>query len=178
MVLGDNVVGQLGNNFTTSSSVPVEVWGLTSGVTAIAAGGSYTCAVVNGGAQCWGYNGDGQLGNNSTTNSSVPVDVEGLTSGVTAVATAAGDFRACAIVNGGARCWGNNRWGQLGNDSTTNSSVPVDVEGLTSGVSAIAAGLAHTCAVVSGGAQCWGDNSGGQLGNDSTTSSLVPVQVR
>ena len=43
------------DNSTTDTYVPVAVSGLTSGVTAVAAG-SHTCAVVNGGAQCWGSN--------------------------------------------------------------------------------------------------------------------------
>jgi len=175
---GDNAYGELGSNSSTTSLVPVDVEGLTSGVTAIAAGGEHTCAIVNGGAQCWGDNLNGELGNNSsTTDSSVPVDVEGLTSGVTAIA--AGDYQTCAVVNGGVQCWGDNSEGELGNNflSTTNSLVPVDVEGLTSGVTAIAAGYGHTCAVVNGRAQCWGDNGNGELGNNFAANSLVPVDV-
>ena len=173
---GYNGFGQLGNNSTTNSSVPVAVSGLTSGVQAIAVGFNNTCAQANGGAQCWGYNNDGQLGNNSTTNSSVPVVVTGLTSGVLVIA--AGDYHTCALVNGGVQCWGDNNDGQLGNNSLTNSLVPVPVTGLTSGVQAIAAGRYHTCALlVNGGIQCWGYNNDGQLGNNSTANSLVPVQV-
>jgi alpha-tubulin suppressor-like RCC1 family protein len=68
--------GQLGNNSTSTSLVPVHVVDLVSvagSVSVIAAGGMSTCAIARGRAYCWGYNSYGQLGNNSTTNSSVPL---------------------------------------------------------------------------------------------------------
>ena len=175
---GYNTYGQLGNNSFTDSKVPVDVFGLTSGVASLGAGRSHTCAVTtSGGAKCWGYNSYGQLGNNSTFDSLVPVDVFGLTSGVASLEV--GSHNACAVtVSGGAKCWGYNGNGQLGNNSTIDSLVPADVYGLTSGVASLEMGGYHTCAVtVSGGAKCWGYNVNGQLGNNSTTQSSVPVDV-
>ncbi|WP_310566672.1 hypothetical protein [Hydrogenophaga sp.] len=174
---GNNGAGQLGDGSTTNSPVPVAVSGLGSGVRAIAAGSSHTCALTSAGAvKCWGNNYYGQLGDGSTTRSLVPVAVSGLDGGV--IAIAADDSHTCAHTSTGAQCWGENFDGKLGDGSTTNSPVPVAVSGLDSGVVAIDAGRYHTCVLTSaGGAQCWGDNSHGQLGDGSTTVRYAPVPV-
>jgi alpha-tubulin suppressor-like RCC1 family protein len=176
---GCNNAGQLGNSTKIDSHVPVQVQGLTSGVTAIAVSDDHTCAVVNGGVRCWGWNSEGQLGDGTTTESQIPVQVQGLTSGVTAVSTGYGF--TCAVVNGEAQCWGGNElYSTLGNSTVIKSPVPIQVQNLTSGVTAIAAGYIYSCAVVGGAAQCWGDtskNQRGQMGNGTTTGSPVPIQV-
>ena len=179
---GDDYYGELGNGATTGNQVsPVAASGLTSGVTAIAAGGYHTCALTTAGAvKCWGWDQSGELGNGATTGNQVsPVAVSGLTSGVTAIA--AGGYHTCAVTIAGAvKCWGSDDYGQLGNGATTGNQVsPVTVTGLLSGVTAIAAGRLHTCAVTNGGAvKCWGRDSTGQLGNGGSNSDqFVPAAV-
>lgn len=80
----------------------------------------------------------------------------------------AGDDHTCAVTTGGAlRCWGTNSFGQLGDGSTNESSTPVDVVGLGSGVVSVDTGGSTTCAVTAGAAAtCWGAGIG-----------LVPVTV-
>lgn len=154
---------------------PVDVPGLLSGVAAIAAGGATTCALTTrGGVKCWGDNMYGQVGDDSTVDKRVPVDVSGLSSGVTAISV--GWSHACALTTGGAvKCWGNNPVGGLGDGTKTDRSVPVDVVGLDSGISAIAAGGGHTCALTTrGGVTCWGE---GQAANANTFHTSVPVAV-
>jgi alpha-tubulin suppressor-like RCC1 family protein len=184
---GYNEFGQLGNNSTTQSNVPVAVdtSGVLSGktVSQISATGYKTCVLSEGKVYCWGRNNQGQLGNNSTTNSNVPVtvDTSGVLNGLTIDQIAAGALHTCALASGKVYCWGYNGQGQLGNNSTTKSSVPVAVNtsGVLSGltVTQIDGGNTHTCAIASGKAYCWGGNGYGQLGNNSTTDRKVPVAV-
>jgi signal peptidase I len=190
---GRNDRGQLGDGTTSDHSVPVQVVGaggvgtLTNAV-GIAAGNKHSCAAKDDGTVwCWGLNDKGQLGNNSTTNSSTPVQVVGAggVGTLTNVADiAAGLQYSCAAKDDGtAWCWGLNNKGQLGNNSTTDSSTPVQVVGAggvgtLTNVAEIAAGLQHSCAAKDDGtAWCWGLNDKGQLGNNSTTDSSTPVQV-
>jgi alpha-tubulin suppressor-like RCC1 family protein len=175
---GRNLNGQLGNNAEANSLIAVDVKGLSTGVTAIDIGGSHSCALTSAGSvKCWGWNSFGQLGTNSDANSLIPADVQGLPAGVVAVSL--GDNHSCALTSsGGVKCWGYNVFGQLGNDSKVNSLVPVNVEGLSTGVAALSIGADHSCALTSGGGvKCWGLNNGGQLGNNTFANSLVPSTV-
>jgi alpha-tubulin suppressor-like RCC1 family protein len=177
---GNNKYGQLGDGTKIDRWTPVDVVGLTSGAASIEAGGLDTCAVtIHGGAKCWGSNNRGRLGDGTTTDRSTPANVIGLFTGVTAIRTSdAGGAHTCALLtNGGLKCWGANVDGQLGDGTTTEAHVPVDVSGLTSGVSDVALGMWHTCAATSGGVKCWGDNSLGQLGNAMTTTQTTPAGV-
>jgi alpha-tubulin suppressor-like RCC1 family protein len=78
---GTNFSGQLGDRTNVNRSAPIDVFGLTSGVIAIAAGSAHTCALpARGAMRCWGTNFSGQLGDGTNVNRSAPVDVSGLPS--------------------------------------------------------------------------------------------------
>ena len=182
---GERADGRLGEGSLEAGDVttPTEVMGLTSGVTQVSAGGEHTCAVVNGGAMCWGEGGSGRLGHNEAANANAdkpsPTQVHGLAAGVTQIS--AGGEHTCAVVNGGAWCWGEGGAGQLGHNEgngTADKPSPTQVAGLTSGVTQISAGGEHTCAVMNGAALCWGEGGAGRLGNSGfETDRSRPMQV-
>jgi len=176
---GANRYGQLGDGTTNSSSTLVDVVGLTSGVTSIAMGETYTCALLNNSSvKCWGENHNGKLGNGTTgLGSFTPVDVEGLSSD--AIGLAGGQSHTCVLKSSGrVFCWGSNSSGQLG-DGTTGAAraAPIDVVGINSGATGLALGRYHSCAVVNGVAKCWGENRDGQLGDGSLGSATTPAYV-
>jgi len=150
---GKNNDGQLGNEGTTNSSTPVVVIGMDGGIAAISAGNKHTCAVQGDVLKCWGANNDGQLGNGTTTGSSTPGAVSGMkrhwwsqgSDGTTTIAAAF--MHTCALQGGSLKCWGANLLGQLGDGSTDDSSTPVAVSGMKSGVTAVATGHNYTCAI-------------------------------
>jgi len=175
---GDNRNGQLGDGTKVLRLVPTPVASLGSGVSAIAAGDSHTCALkATGAVMCWGNNSQGRLGDGTTAARLVPTPVARLSSGVSAIA--AGDSHTCALkATGAVVCWGNNHYGALGDRTTVDRLAPTPVAGLGSEVSDIAAGGGHTCALKATGAVvCWGNNNKGQLGDGTTVDRLVPTPV-
>ena len=160
------------------------------GVSSLDVGDAHTCAVIaaDGGVKCWGSDENMQLGLGKLdifTPFSSPVsvcetghyqfDCPPLT-GVSAVAAAGTHTCALMQATGGVKCWGT----RTGFGENGAGALPVDIAGLSSGVTAIAAGTNHACALMSDGTvKCFGDNSLGQLGDNQvcgmTTCSPATV---
>jgi alpha-tubulin suppressor-like RCC1 family protein/archaellum component FlaG (FlaF/FlaG flagellin family) len=122
-------------------------------------------------------------GNSASDTDTISVTVEGQTTEIIPVtggethAIAAGIAHTCAITaEGGVQCWGNNKYGQLGNGSNQGSNIPVDVLEVQGGTSIVAGGN-HTCLLSSNDVWCWGQNAQGQVGDGTTTDRNVPVKI-
>jgi alpha-tubulin suppressor-like RCC1 family protein len=159
---GDNYKGQLGNGTTSllGRNTPAQVSGLTA-ASAVAVGGNHALvAKQDGTVWAWGSNASGQLGDGTTTDRSAPVQVKGISNIRSLAAAAESGYAGHSIglkSDGSVWAWGNNDWGQLGDGTTTQSTVPVRVSGVT-GVTAIAAGWFLSAALRSDGTVwVWGE---------------------
>lgn len=173
---GDDIFGQLGDgNTNTRSPSPVDVKNLT-GVRAIAAGASFSCAIKDdGSALCWGDNLAGQLGTGNKTPSPTPVPVTGLSD---AIAISCGEAHACAVTGSGSvLCWGDGFNGQLGTGTSGESPTPAQVPSLDDMI-AVTAATRTTCALKRNGQVfCWGANEVGQLGSGAANPTPNPSPV-
>jgi alpha-tubulin suppressor-like RCC1 family protein len=172
---GSNNQGQLGNGGLGLGPLPVAN---IATIKSASYGADTGIALLKGGTVAdWGNNYYGELGNGTTVTtgcvcSEVPVAVPGLKH---VKAVAEGFVTSYALLNNGTvMAWGFNRFGNLGNGTTTDSDVPVKVSGL-SGVVAIFAGYFRAYALLSDGVVMgWGQQP---LGDGSGMGSNVPVAV-
>jgi alpha-tubulin suppressor-like RCC1 family protein len=167
----------------------------TGRTTAIAAGNSHTCAILdNSSVKCWGENSYGQLGlgdtddrgdgSNEMGDNLTTVD---LGTGRTARGITAGDSHTCALLdNASVKCWGYNFSGQLGQgvsdtdtrgDESGEMGDSLTAINLGSGITAksIVAGGSHTCALLDDNSvKCWGEAAKGQVGQEKGSDDKIP----
>ena len=174
-----NGVLGIGGSPPLLSEDPLEVE-LETGRTprALSVGATHSCAVLdNGTLVCWGENSSGQLGDGTSNVRSIPTEIT-LGDGRTATSVSAGVLHTCAILDNGAlNCWGENRQGGLGINSTTNQNSPTGVT-LPDNKTALAVGTGsrHTCAILSDDSLvCWGRNENGQLGVGTSSNEVCSI---
>jgi alpha-tubulin suppressor-like RCC1 family protein len=177
---GLNSNGQLGLNTTTNYSSPVQI-GASSTWTQVACGYYHSMAVQrNGTLWSWGSNSSGQLGVGSAgTNILSPVQVGALS---VWTKISGGYYTSTTIQsNGTLWSWGTNSFGQLGLNTNTNYSSPVQIlspfQGTWIQVAANGQGKSSAAIISPGTLWAWGFNNVGQLGNNSTTTQSSPVQI-
>lgn len=200
----DEPTGQLGNGTAEHSSVPVAVAGGHLFST-VSAGAHNSCGLtLDGQAWCWGWQFVNQLLPKMLDGSQTFADLYasdwkacGLSASGAAFCWsghwptparvqpglfsvyAPSEFHSCGVTGGQAVCWGYNWFGQLGDGTTTNSTVqPVVVKGGHDFVSLVSTGGNQSCGLTSSGEiWCWGQNNSGSLGNGTFLNSGEPVRV-
>lgn len=167
---------------TTTTTVPTG----SDGVLDVGVGGNHECFLADDGwVSCSGANNAGQLGNGTTTDSTVPVAIArgAIPAGVTLTDLGVGYRHNCALGSDNkVYCWGENTKGELGNASTSDSSIPVEAAtgALPSGlvIADLVANLHYSCLLSTGGEMyCWGENFRGVFGNGTTNNSFLPTPM-
>ncbi|MDO9628657.1 MAG: InlB B-repeat-containing protein, partial [Acholeplasmataceae bacterium] len=190
---GYNGEGQLGDNTTTNGSVPTEItdrFNLVSGdkIIQVSLGVNHSSALTSSGRLfMWGYNPYGQLGDSTTINKSVPTEITdnfSLVSGDKIIQLSLGGDHSSALTSSGRLfIWGRNNFAQLGDNTTTNRSVPTEITdrfNLVSGdhIIQVSLGEYHSSALTASGRLfMWGYNLYGQLGDNTTTNGFVPIEI-
>jgi alpha-tubulin suppressor-like RCC1 family protein len=182
---GENNGGDLGDGSTAGSSRPVTVTGLQNGkVTSVYASWSDSAALLSGGTlKTWGYNaegevGDGHLGVNALTPQKISFSspVKEITVG----GSGRRNGQMLAILDNGTMwAWGNDKSGQLGDDSTTKEASPIALTppaGVT--YTSLDTGATTSYAIDSNhNVWAWGGNAAGEVGNGTTVKQMTPVMV-
>jgi alpha-tubulin suppressor-like RCC1 family protein len=196
---GENGEGELGYGHSDPIAAPpgqLTDVAIGGSATKICAGGSFTCAVLEGGTvRCWGMNLGGQLGYGHTenigddelpTDEPNPIDMGGL---VRELSCASG--YSCAVLEGGGlRCWGVNTYGRLGYGTSGNvgdNETPAEAGfvNVGGGVESVAVGDQNACVVLTEGTvRCWGNRVGlgvpgtsEPIGDDEDPVAIDPVDV-
>jgi alpha-tubulin suppressor-like RCC1 family protein len=179
---GYNGFGSLGNNRTTNSLTPVTTlsgganWKQVSSGTANGSGNAFIAAIkTDGTLWTWGRNSYGRLGDNTQTNRSTPVTT--FAGGTNWKQVASGGYHTSAIKTDGTLwTWGNNGYGQLGDNTTTQRLTPVTTFAGGTNWKQVSCGHQHMAAIKTDGTLwTWGRNIVGQLGNSSSNTSFTPV---
>ena len=183
---GENTYGQLGDNSSgqaASKSSPVQTITFATNWTKISAGSSFLGAIKDDGSLwMWGNNNYGQLGDGSRLDKSSPVQTTAFGTDWASVSCPktvdTTGYAAGIKTDNTIWLWGNNYFGQLGDNTTVHKSSPVQTVTFATNWSKVALGHGHVAAIKSDGSLwTWGFNYYGQLGDNSVVTKSSPVQT-
>jgi alpha-tubulin suppressor-like RCC1 family protein len=170
--------GRLGNNNITNISNPIQTIALGTNWKQVTCGYTNTAAIKTDGT-LWGfgYNIYGQLGDNTITNKSSPVQTVAF--GINWKQVSCGYTNTAAIKTDGTLwVFGYNIYGQLGDNTRTNRSSPVQTVAFGTNWKQVACGYTSTVAIKTDGTLwTWGYNGYGQLGDNTIINRSSPVQT-
>jgi len=176
---GQNVDGQLGDGTIIHRSSPVQT--VSGGTNWKQASAGYSMAAIktDGTLWLWGRNDDGELGDNTIIKKSSPVQT--FSGGTDWSTVTLGSAHAMAIkTNGTLWMWGNNAYGQIGDNSSIKKSQPVQtVSGGTNWakLAKTIGGTASAAIKTDGTLWLWGRGGTGAMGDNTSISKSSPVQT-
>ncbi|AEC02437.1 fimbrillin family protein [Parasphaerochaeta coccoides] len=188
---GSNEDGQLGlgdSGSATDRSTLEKVPSMGTDVADVFVGGYHTM-ILKKNNTLWaiGWNSYGQLGDGTSGGDpdfkSTPVEVwdspDGQVKMTDVAAVSIGDEHTMILKKDGT-LWGTgfNYWGQLGDVTTINRSIPVQATSMGTDVEAVSAGYSFTM-ILKKNNTLWGvgENADGQLGDNTRAPRKTPVQV-
>ena len=184
---GRNQAGQLGNESTDDSRIPVNItqqFPANDRVTDLFLGQDFSSALTESGQVfMWGQNNYGQLGNGSTTSSNVPVNITNqFPSENKVIALSLGTFHVGALTDiGRVYVWGFNGFGEIGDNSSSSKNVPLEITSLYSSTDPVVqismGNYSSSARTQSGSIFTWGWNGDGQLGDGTKIDRREPVNV-
>jgi alpha-tubulin suppressor-like RCC1 family protein len=175
---GYNGLATLGDNTTTNRSSPVQTVSGGTNWKQVACGQYHTAAIkTDGTLWLWGYNGGGRLGDNTEVDKSSPVQT--VAAGTYWKQVSCGFTHTAAIkTDGSLWLWGANAVGNLGDNTITPKSSPIQTISGGTNWKQVACGNYVTAAIKTDGSLwLWGLADQGQLGNNSIADKSSPVQT-
>ena len=172
-VWGANNNKQLGQGDTTQYSSPIQLPGNWKSLQIH----NHSLGIKSDGTLwTWGANSKGQIGQNDTATLGTPQKLGTATNWSKLASNGPSNTSAAITTDGELWMWGRNHNGQLGDNSRTERSSPVQVPGTT--WKSIALGQSHSFATKTDGtAWAWGFNEYGQMGQGNNTRYSSPVQI-
>ena len=183
---GNNSNGQLGNGTTTNSSIFIELTNNTGKIPiSISTGVNHTMVLMKDlstnelSIYGCGNNTYGQLGNETNTNSDVLSIMTNTTTSIPSSISCGDSHTMVLMTDNTIYGCGNNEYGQLGNETNTNSNVlSIMTNNTTSIPSSISCGNNHTTVLMTDKTvYSVGANESGQLGNGNLINSNVLLLI-